>query len=54
MHLQGAFNHLGYREGDFPNAEKAAKATFAIPVYPELTGKERDYIIKKVIEVENQ
>lgn len=54
MHLQGAFNHLGYGEGDFPNAEKAAKTTFAIPVYPELAGRERDYIIKKVIEVENQ
>jgi len=52
MHLQGAFADLGYKEGDFPNTEKAAKTTFAIPVYPELTDEERSYIIQKLLEVE--
>lgn len=52
MHLQGAFADLGYREGDFPESEKAAKTTFAIPVYPELLDEEIDFIISKLIEVD--
>lgn len=53
MHLQGVFTDLGYKEGDFPNSEKAAKTTFAIPVYPELSDEERKYIIQKLLEVES-
>jgi dTDP-4-amino-4,6-dideoxygalactose transaminase len=52
MHLQGAFDYLGYKEGDFPNAELASKNTFAIPVYPELSDEERNYIIHTLLEVE--
>jgi len=50
LHLQKCFKYLGYKKGDFPQAEKAAKQTFTLPIYPELTGKEKNYIIKAVKE----
>ena len=54
MHLQGAFAYLGYKDGDFPKTEKAAKTTFAIPVYPELTYEEQNYIVQKLLEVDKK
>lgn len=50
LHLQKCFKYLGYKMGDFPKAEKAAKQTFTLPIYPELTGEEKDYIIQSVRE----
>lgn len=52
MHMQGAFADLGYKKGDFPKSEMAAKTTFAIPIFPELSEEERNYIIQKLMEVE--
>jgi len=37
LHLQHAFDNLGYKEGDFPVAEKACQEALAIPAYPELS-----------------
>lgn len=48
LHLQGVFTHLGYKKGDLPVTEELSKTTFAIPVFPELYDKEREYIIEKV------
>ena len=50
LHLQKCFKYLGYKAGDFPDAELAAKQAFSLPVDPELTGEEKDYIIQSVKE----
>ena len=51
LHLQGAFTHLGYKEGDLPITEELSKTTFAIPVFPELYDEERNYIIEQLLKV---
>lgn len=48
LHLQKAFTNLGYKEGDLPVAEKMCKQSVCLPVFPELTDDETDYVIKKV------
>ncbi len=48
LHLQKIHQHLGYKEGDFPNAEKAAKEVLSLPVFPELTIEEQSYIINTI------
>jgi len=50
LHLQPSLKFLGYKKGDFPNAEKAAASVLSLPLFPEMTDKEVNYVIKKVKE----
>jgi dTDP-4-amino-4,6-dideoxygalactose transaminase len=50
LHLQKCFRYLGYKRGDFPEAERAAQEVLAIPSDPGLTLEDRDYIIGSIKE----
>ena len=50
LHLQTVYADLGYREGDFPVAEAVSRRILPLPMYPELTDEQVDYVTAKVRE----
>lgn len=44
LHLHGALAYLGYREGDFPEAERAAREILSLPLYPHLTADQQERV----------
>lgn len=47
-HLQPAFANLGYKRGDFGNAEKLSESVVSLPLHPFLTHEEAEYVVKKI------
>lgn len=50
LHMQNCFSYLGYKKGDFPVAERVSERILALPIYPELTMDEVDYVCEKIRE----
>jgi len=48
MHLQKVYKNLGYKEGDMPVAEYLSHRTFAIPIFPELSIEQKNYIVETI------
>ena len=48
LHLQPAFQYLGYRQGDFPVAEQASREVLSLPVCPELTDAQQDQVVRGI------
>jgi len=49
IHLQKAYEYLGYKKGNFPVAERIAKRIISLPIFPELANTEADFVIKKLL-----
>ncbi len=50
LHGQKAFSYLGYEKGDFPETERAAHETLALPIYPEITREAQRYLVNAIVE----
>jgi len=48
LHLQKAYGHLGYKKGDFPVTERVAGTLLSLPMYPELTRPQIEYVVELI------
>jgi dTDP-4-amino-4,6-dideoxygalactose transaminase len=50
LHMQDALKELGYKVGDFPEAERAAREVLALPIFPEIREDEQQTVVAAVAE----
>ena len=50
LHLQKAYQYLGYKKGDFPVTERVAAEIVSLPMFPQLTHRQQDEVANKVKE----
>lgn len=50
LHLQECFKGLGYKKGDFPNSERIGEAGLSLPMFPEMTDEQINYVLDKINE----
>jgi dTDP-4-amino-4,6-dideoxygalactose transaminase len=48
LHMQKCFDYLGMRPDDCPESSAAASSTLAVPIYPELTEQQQQYVVESV------
>jgi dTDP-4-amino-4,6-dideoxygalactose transaminase len=46
--MQECFRHLGYQEGQFPESEKIASKGLSLPMFPEMTTEQIEYVVSQV------
>jgi dTDP-4-amino-4,6-dideoxygalactose transaminase len=54
IHMLPAYEDLGYKQGEFPHAERAAAEQLSLPMYPELTASMQEEVAAAVIELANE
>lgn len=54
LHEQECFKSWGYKKGDFPQSEGAAKTTLALPIYPELSGEGLEFVAQTINQFTNK
>lgn len=54
IHLQKPYRELGYKRGDFPITEEAAKKILSLPLFPEITKEEVEYVVSSIKEFYNK
>lgn len=51
IHTMRGYSYLGYKEGDFPETEKAAREIFSLPMYPKLSLEDQDKVFEALGEI---